>query len=470
MKGRVVVLGAGMGGLSAALRLARRGVAVTLLEAGPEPGGLAAGFVHEGLLFDGGPYILLDRPGLEWALRALGIELEEHLRLIKIEDVYQVTSRDEAPLRFHADLEATAAGFEQRWPGSGRAYSDFVGRVARTYEQLRPMLTVSRPGLRTLLREGAWQGAPFLLRSLRSVLAASGLPEPVRDAIAIWTHIAGQDASLAPSPMAFVPALIHGVGAFYPAFGIGAIPRLIASQATAAGVEIRYGIKARAVRCAGDRVTGVETEAGEFLDATAVLSNASAIGTYLELVGATPEPVKERLRALPLQSPGVCAYLAVRGRVEPPYLRFWRPGGDALCRSLVLPAVVDPGVMQGEFSPARLIAPMRHEDAERGGEAGQRAYLEQVLSERWWREPFDEIRVLQTRIPAQWGARNHLYRESMNPVMTARFMRQGRIAHRSPHIRGLYLAGSSTHPGQWVSFCAISGVLSADCLYQDLTA
>jgi phytoene desaturase len=469
MKGRVVVLGAGMGGLSAALRLARRGVAVTLLEAQLEPGGLAAGFVDKGLLFDGGPYILLDRPGLEWALRALDIELEEHLKLLKIEDVYQVTSGDGPPLRFHADLEATAAGFEQRWPGSGRAYTDFVGRVARTYEQLRPMLHVSRPGLRTLVREGAWQGAPFLLRSLRSVLAASGLPGPVRDAIAIWTHIAGQDASLAPSPMAFVPALIHGVGAFYPVGGIGAIPRLIASQAAAAGVELRYGVKARAVRCAGDRVTGVETAEGEFLEATAVLSSASAIGTYVELVSATPEPVKERLRALPLQSPGVCAYLAVRGRVEPPYLRFWMPGGDALCRSLVLPAVVDPGVLQGEFSPARLIAPMRHEDAERGGEAGQRAYLEQVLAERWWREPFEEVRVLQTRIPAQWGARNHLYRESMNPVMTARFMRQGRIAHKSPHVRGLYLAGSSTHPGQWVSFCAISGVLAADSLYRDLT-
>ena len=56
----------------------------------------------------------------------------------------------------------------------------------------------------------------------------------------------------------------------------------------------------------------------------------------------------------------------------------------------------------------------------------------------------------------------------MNPVMTARLMRAGRLAHRSPHFRGLYLAGSATHPGQWVSFCAISGVLAADALAQDL--
>jgi phytoene dehydrogenase-like protein len=55
----------------------------------------------------------------------------------------------------------------------------------------------------------------------------------------------------------------------------------------------------------------------------------------------------------------------------------------------------------------------------------------------------------------------------MNPVMTAAFMRAGRLAHRSPHARGLYLCGSATHPGQWVSFCAVSGVLAADRLRED---
>jgi phytoene dehydrogenase-like protein len=46
-------------------------------------------------------------------------------------------------------------------------------------------------------------------------------------------------------------------------------------------------------------------------------------------------------------------------------------------------------------------------------------------------------------------------------------MRAGRLAHRSPYVRGLYLAGSSTHPGQWVSFCAVSGILAADRLRED---
>ena len=76
--------------------------------------------------------------------------------------------------------------------------------------------------------------------------------------------------------------------------------------------------------------------------------------------------------------------------------------------------------------------------------------------------------MLATRTPRQWGAEFHLYRDSMNPVMTAKFMREGRLAHRSPTLTGLYLAGSATHPGQWVSFSAISGILAARCLIENL--
>ena len=107
---------------------------------------------------------------------------------------------------------------------------------------------------------------------------------------------------------------------------------------------------------------------------------------------------------------------------------------------------------------------MRYDQAEREGAEGQRAYLEKILAEDWWRAGVEKYRILATRIPAEWGAQFHLYRDSMNPVMTARFMRAGRLAHRSPYVRNLYLTGSATHPGQWVSFCAISGVLAADCL------
>src|SRR5262249_22656339 len=118
--------------------------------------------------------------------------------------------------------------------------------------------------------------------------------------------------------------------------------------------------------------------------------------------------------------------------------------------------------------PARLLGPMDYQQAQKAGAEGQLEYLERLLRERWWQEGITEFRVLEKRTPAGWGAEYFLARDSMNPVMTAKFMRQGRLAHRSPDLSGLYLAGSATHPGQWVSFSAISGILAADCALEDL--
>ena len=61
---------------------------------------------------------------------------------------------------------------------------------------------------------------------------------------------------------------------------------------------------------------------------------------------------------MPLQSPGVRAYLAIRGEPRPPYLRFFLPGGGQLCRLLIRPAVMDPAVEHDGWQPARLLAPM----------------------------------------------------------------------------------------------------------------
>jgi phytoene dehydrogenase-like protein len=463
----VLIIGAGTAGLTAALRLARAGLSVRVVEARSEPGGLAGGLQLDGLPFDAGPYILLDRPGLEWAFRAAGLELAEHVPLHRIEDIYEVLTLDGSRVRFQADLEATAAEFERQWPGSGPKYVRHVNAMAQIYRRLEPLQRTSRPGLWGLIRSGGWRHLPFLLRSLDGVLARTGLPQPVRDALAIWTHIAGQRVEEAPSPLALVPALFHGVGAFYPAGGIGSIPRALAGVAERMGVVFDYGVKVTAVRRRAGRAAVVQTERGDTFTVDAILSNAAGIGTYVTLLENPPPALRVRLEQLPLQSPGVAAYLAVKANLVPPYLRFYIPGGEERCRCLVMPAVLAPEVHRDGWYPARLIVPMDHARAQTAGPAGQRAYLERILAEPWWREHVQDYRVLATRVPVEWGAQYHLYRDSMNPVMTAKFMRAGRLAHRSPYVPGLYLAGSATHPGQWVSFCAISGILAAEQLLED---
>jgi phytoene dehydrogenase-like protein len=127
---------------------------------------------------------------------------------------------------------------------------------------------------------------------------------------------------------------------------------------------------------------------------------------------------------------------------------------------------VHPGA--GGAVPIRLLAPLRQAAAARLDEPAMAALLDELRGDPWLADRVPGFAERRSLTPAGYARANTLYRESMNPVMTARFMRQGRMPRRAPDLRGLYLVGSSTHPGQWVSFAAISGVLGADAVLADL--
>lgn len=446
---RAIVIGGGVGGLSASIALVQRGIDVTLCEAKESFGGLASALVADGIRFDGGPYILLDPTGLEHAFGQLGISIDA-LGLRRVEDVYEVERADAAPIRIRSSLEETVEGLERDWPGQGVLYRAFVSEMTAIHHALEPLQRRARPSAMGLVKSGALLHAPFLLRSLRSVLARF---EPaVADAIGIWTHVAGQTLDAAPSPLALVPAMIHGPGCFVPARGVAAIPEAVEARAREIGVTLRASSPVSKVVVENGRTCGVLLASGERLDADFVVSDASGVATLLDLAPAPPR-VRTRVAALPLQSPGVAAYGLAETSSEP-YLRFWLApeSTNAPCRLIV----------NGSDMRTRIVAPLAHPVAESLDENRQNDLLDGILAEPWVQMRATNFRELARLVPRTWGRRHVLHRDSMNPVMTSRFMRQGRLPHRVDVPEGLFLVGSSTHPGQWVSFCLISGLLGAE--------
>ena len=176
------------------------------------------------------------------------------------------------------------------------------------HKRLRPLLTSPLPSPATLIRTGAWRGLPFLLRPLGSVLARAGLPPRWPTP---WPSGCGrQTTAEAPSPLAFVASVLHGVGAYYPEGGLDAVPTALEAAAVEAGSSSCTG---RPSPPSGEngRARGVETGPGTTLEADAVVSNRNGVGTYLEFAPDAVPGTRRRRRKPPAP---VARRLCVPGR------------------------------------------------------------------------------------------------------------------------------------------------------------
>lgn len=464
----VIIIGSGIGGLTAAITFARAGFAVTVLESRACSGGLVGGFVTNGVSFDGGPYILLDSSGLRWVFAQLGLDFDE-LDLRSIDEVYSVADSSGETVRIFSSVERTVEDIESQWPRAGAQYRSFVENMLRIYKEYSPVLGSGRPNAARVMSLGAAAHSAFMRQSLDALLKETKLPPSIGNAVGVWGRMSGRTRQEVPASAALITALIHSSGAYLPADGMCQISKVLTNAAQRLGVNFRFNTKVNRIVVKDAAVQGVVTTDGEMISERLILSDCGAQNTYLMLADSgLSRALRTQINEMPLYSPGVCAYMSVKGIAESPYLRFFLPDGVNSCRMLIRPDAVT-GITDGAaWQPARLMAPLPHHEAEQMGHSGQAEYLASILHESWWRSMVSEHRLLATRTPSGWGREFSLFRDSTNATMALGGAPKDLTGHRSPYLKGLYLAGSSSHPGSGVTYCGISGILSARRMIRDL--
>ncbi|MGV3615005.1 MAG: phytoene desaturase family protein [Fimbriimonas sp.] len=290
MPKHVVVVGAGLGGLSAAVYARLRGHQVLLLEKAAI-GGKAAAIETHGFRFDPGPSIIILTRLYEDVFRAAGRRMEDTLRFRRLDPISRVRFSGET-----IDLPGSRAECEalvrDRWPEDGKAFRELMAKVDRVAPHID----------RSVFRHPytkPWQLAdphliatalPFDVRKSYKELVDGLFQSPLLRAFFYGFPSYGGQTYDSKAPGALmIPYLMLQEGVWYPEGGVSAIPRAFADLARDLGVEVRTDAEVTAVVDAGNEIRAVRLRSGERIEADAFISNVDRT-TFGRMIGRGEAP------------------------------------------------------------------------------------------------------------------------------------------------------------------------------------
>lgn len=300
----VVVVGAGLAGLSAAMRLAGAGRKVTVLERAAIPGGRAGrldldtvdGTYH----IDNGPIVLTMPDLIADCFDALGEDMSNWLTLRPVDPLYRAFYADGSRLDVHADVPTMAQEIERViGPGEAAGYLRYVDFVSKLYryemkgfiDRNYDLLTVMTPDFARLVALGGFRKmAPKVRQYLKDFRT-----ERVFSFQAMYAGLSPYNALAIYAVIAYMDSV---AGVFVPEGGMHALPAAMAAACEKHGVAFRYNTEVTKVERAGDRATAVCTADGERIACDAVVLNPDLPVAYRDLLGVEPWTVK-RLRYSP---------------------------------------------------------------------------------------------------------------------------------------------------------------------------
>ncbi|HNM12238.1 MAG TPA: phytoene desaturase family protein [Mycobacterium sp.] len=476
----VVVVGAGLSGLSAALQLAGRGRQVTVVERYGFPGGRMGQADVRGYRIDTGPTVLTMPDIIEEAFAAVGASMADRLDLAPVDPAYRASFADGSSLDVHTDAAAMTAAVEEfAGPDQAAGYQrlrdwltelyrlEMNGFIASNFDSPLSLLT---PQLARLAAIGGFRGWEKMVRRFIS----DERLQRIFTFQALYAGVPPQHALAAYAVIAYMDTV---AGVYFPRGGMRAVPEALAAAAAEAGVEFRYETTVSALERSGSRVTAVRTHTGDRIACDAVVLTTELPLTY-QLLGRTP---RRAVKVRPAPS-------AVVVHVGCPAV------GDALVHHNIsfgaqwaktFDEIIDDGTLMSDPSllvtrptagdpslapPGRdllyILAPAPNLDVGVVNWAAEGdAYAHRVVAkaaERLLPGLAENADVLDVVTPADWA------RQGMaagTPFALAHTFAQTGPFRPANTVRGVdnaVLAGSSTVPGVGVPTALLSGRLAAD--------
>ncbi|MFB7719819.1 phytoene desaturase family protein [Nocardia sp. NPDC056100] len=474
----VVIVGAGLGGLAAALHLVAAGRRVTICEAEAIPGGRAGQWKRAGYRIDTGPAVLTMPELLSDALAGVGERLEDWLPLQRLDPAYRAFFADGSRLDIRDTSEGTeeeirrvcgareAAGYRRFERFSTRMYKyQFNSFIDRNYDS---PLGALAPDLARLIAAGG-------LRKLAPKTASYFRDSRTRKIFTFQAMYAGLAPTEALALYSVISYMDCVAGVWFPTGGMHAVPQALAAVAEKHGVRIEYNTRISRVEMAGQRATAVITEAGERIAADVVVLNPDLPLAYRDLLGHEPARLR-RLRYSPscvlLLNGSTRAYpelahhnihfgtewertfheLMVQGKVptDPSFF-------------VARPTASDPALAPDGKSIYYVLFPVPNDTSGIDWQRRTASYREEigrVLDARGYPGFDAAVEVEDVVTPQQWRERGFAAGTPFSAAHT--FGQTGPFRPGNLYGENVVFTGCGTHPGVGVPMVLISGRLAAD--------
>ncbi|WP_298437865.1 1-hydroxycarotenoid 3,4-desaturase CrtD [uncultured Jannaschia sp.] len=489
MSERIVIIGAGIGGLAAAMRLTHRGHDVTVLEARSDVGGKMRTVPSVAGPVDAGPTVLTLRPIFEELFDACGQALTDHVTLDPLPMLARHHWDGDATLDLFADADRSRDAIGAfAGARAAVAFDTFHRDMARLFAAFEgPMMQSGAPSLLgmagVVARNPRLIGAMAPGRTMAADLARRFDDPRLRQLFGRYATYVGGDPTASPALLSLIwHAESRGVWAVRG--GMAQLARAMATIAEAAGADIRLGTPVARIETEGGRVTGVRTE-GEHIAADRVVFNGDPHALHDGLLG---DALRRSVPAPAVAARSLSAYVwsfaaTPTGRAPEHHNVFFArtpnsefvevARGDMPADPTLYVCAQDRGgapptgperfeiIMNG---PPRTGA---HPDPEEQSRCRETTFT-RLASMGLRFDPRPEITALTT--PEQFGAMFPASRGSLYGLSPEGMMAAFQRPRARTKIEGLYLAGGGAHPGAGIPMAATSGRLAAEAIESDRTS
>jgi phytoene desaturase len=488
---KVVIVGAGPGGLAAAILLARSGVDVTVVERREVVGGRTSTLERDGFKFDTGPTFFLYPKVLREIFAAAGRDLDEEIPMHRLDPQYRLVFGSGGELLATPDLKRMEHAIAQLSPDDARGFHRFFCDNRNKLEKFTPFLESPFESWRDLAKLDMLKLMPLLRpwRSLDSDLRSYFKDERIRLGFSFQSKYLGMSPFTCPSLFSILSFLEYEHGVFHPVGGCGAVTKAMARIAEDLGAQVLLNEPVEEMIFSGRRCTAVRT-ARRTLAADAVVVNADFAQAMQRMV---PDAIRRRWTDSKIEKKRFsCStfmlYLGIEGRYDEVahhtiYLaQDYRQNlrdieqlhqlSDDPSFYVQNACVTDSSLAPKNMSTLYVLLPVTHEHQNVDWAAEKdrfRSLALRQLEKIGIADVERRIRFEKVITPADWRADYALHKGSTFSM--AHNLRQ--MLHLRPHNRfedldRVYLVGGGTHPGSGLPVIFESARITSRLLLEDL--